>query len=186
LQDVIRLGTGVKALYLHRSDLAGKTGTTNNQMDAWFCGYNSNLVSTVWMGYDQSRSLYEHAFTAAVPMWAAFMQKTLQTQPIAPVQQPSNIITARIDKNTGLLTTSKNNTLFEFFEHGTEPKRLVNNNSALLQPSINNNIYNTANSAGVSNSASPLDTAVTEAAEKQDQDEEVFQQPQPASVDALY
>lgn len=129
LQEVIKRGTGVKALYLNRSDLSGKTGTTNNQMDAWFCGYNGNIVSTVWVGYDQPRSLYEQAFTAAVPMWADFTQKIFQNQPVAPIPRPANIITARISKKSGLLVGERGHgrdaaTMLEFFERGTEPKTI--------------------------------------------------------------
>jgi penicillin-binding protein 1A len=116
LLDVIQHGTGKNALVLHRSDLAGKTGTTNSQKDAWFSGFNSNLVAIAWIGFDKPRSLYEYAVNAALPMWIDFMKTALQNQAEASMLQPSDIITVRIDKTTGLLAEANNqNAIFEIF-----------------------------------------------------------------------
>ena len=116
MRDVIQHGTGRAALILHRNDLAGKTGTTNDQKDAWFSGFNSNLVVTTWMGFDQSQSLNEYAAQAVLPMWIDFMRTTLKNQPEAIMPQPNNIVTVRIDKKTGLLAQADDpDSMFEIF-----------------------------------------------------------------------
>jgi penicillin-binding protein 1A len=90
LKDVIRIGTGKKARRLRRSDIAGKTGTTNNQLDAWFAGYSPNIVTTVWVGFDRPRSLghKEYGGNTALPMWANFMSWALKGKAIAPFPNP--------------------------------------------------------------------------------------------------
>jgi penicillin-binding protein 1A len=103
LQDVIRRGTGTAALVLKRSDIAGKTGTTNDQKDAWFTGYNSQLVTTAWVGYDQPTSLGRREFggTAALPIWISFMGDALKDTELAPVPMPKGIVQMRVDPTTG-------------------------------------------------------------------------------------
>lgn len=102
LRDVIQSGTGQRAKVLERSDLAGKTGTTQNQVDAWFVGYNSDIVSVAWMGFDQQQlSLHEYGSQAALPMWIEFMQYALKDQPERPIEQPPGIVSVRIDPLTG-------------------------------------------------------------------------------------
>ena len=103
LQDVIRRGTGTAALVLKRSDIAGKTGTTNDQKDAWFTGYNSQLVTTAWVGYDQPTSLGRREFggTAALPIWISFMGDALKDTELAPVPMPKGIVRMRVDPTTG-------------------------------------------------------------------------------------
>ena len=116
LRDVIQHGTGRAAMILKRNDLAGKTGTTNDQKDAWFSGFNGNLVVTTWMGFDQSRSLYEYAARSALPMWINFMREALKNQSKATMPQPDDMITVRIDKNTGLLADANDpDSTFEIF-----------------------------------------------------------------------
>ncbi len=90
LKDVIRRGTGKKARRLGRSDIAGKTGTTNNQLDAWFAGYSPNIVTTVWVGFDNPRSLghKEYGGNTALPMWAYFMSWALKGKAISSFPQP--------------------------------------------------------------------------------------------------
>ena len=75
LQDVIKRGTGRRALALGRDDIAGKTGTTNDSIDSWFSGYNADLVTTVWAGFDQPQSLgrNEYGGTVALPIWMNYM-----------------------------------------------------------------------------------------------------------------
>lgn len=122
LQDVIRKGTGEGALVLKRNDVAGKTGTTNDQMDAWFSGYNSDLVATVWVGFDQPQSLYEYGAQAAIPVWVQFMQQALQGLPEHTMAEPSGIVTVRIDSKTGLLAGPNDpNAMFELFTQQTAP-----------------------------------------------------------------
>lgn len=101
LQDVIRYGTATAAKVLGRADLAGKTGTTSDYIDTWFSGFNSNLVATAWVGFDQPISIHEYGAKAALPMWISFMRVALAGQPESTMPQPPDIITARINPNTG-------------------------------------------------------------------------------------
>jgi len=124
LKDVIAHGTGrgVQAVGLKRNDLAGKTGTTNDQKDAWFAGFNSDLVTVVWVGYDQPRSLYEYAANAALPSWAEFMKLILTKKPEHHMPQPPGIVSARINPDTGNLTTHwDKQSIFEYFIDSTVP-----------------------------------------------------------------
>lgn len=108
LRDVIRRGTGRRALALGRADLAGKTGTSNDRRDAWFSGYNGELVATAWVGFDQERTLgeREEGSRTALPMWMYFMADALRGEPEAPLPRPPGIVTARIDPDTGQLTAA--------------------------------------------------------------------------------
>ena len=103
LQDVVRRGTAVRARALQRNDLAGKTGTTNDQKDAWFSGYNPDLVATAWVGFDQPATLgrREYGGTAALPIWMQFMGAALEGVPDRTIPMPSGLVTARIDPTTG-------------------------------------------------------------------------------------
>lgn len=94
LQDVIRVGTGRKALSLGRADLAGKTGTTNNAQDAWFAGYQRNMVALAWVGYDQPRSLGERETGGglALPIWIDFMQEALKKVPVSTPEMPASVL----------------------------------------------------------------------------------------------
>ena len=105
LRDVVRYGTGRKAMAMGRNDLAGKTGTTNNQVDAWFNGFSPKLVAISWVGFDSPRSLGRHETggRAALPMWINFMQKALLGQPEARLKKPLGMVTVKIDRKTGLL-----------------------------------------------------------------------------------
>jgi len=105
LRDVVRYGTGRKAMALGRHDLAGKTGTTNDQVDAWFNGFHPELVAISWVGFDAPRTLgrYETGGRAALPMWIDFMKIALEDVPEEPLQQPVDMITVQIDPDTGLL-----------------------------------------------------------------------------------
>ena len=123
LQDVIQTGTGRGALALKRSDIAGKTGTTQNQMDAWFTGFNQTLVASVWVGFDEPRSLEEYGSQAALPIWIKFMEKALQGVPETRPEQPRGIVTVRIDPRTGLLAhPGQGNAIFEIFKQGSLPR----------------------------------------------------------------
>jgi len=99
LQDVIKHGTGVKALSLKRTDLAGKTGTTNDSFDAWFCGYQPQIVAVAWMGFDQPRNLgnRETGGGLALPIWIGYMQHALKGVPMAQRTMPPGIITVNGD-----------------------------------------------------------------------------------------
>lgn len=103
LRDVIRVGTGRRALALGRSDLSGKTGTTNDQRDAWFSGFNADLVATVWVGFDQDRWLgaREEGGRTALPMWVYFMREALRDRPEHRLAMPEGVVTARVSASTG-------------------------------------------------------------------------------------
>ena len=102
--DVIRRGTGRRALVLGRSDLSGKTGTTNEARDTWFNGFNQNLVASVWVGFDQERPLGEgeEGARTAVPIWVYFMREALRTVPDRPRQRPAGLVQLTISARTGL------------------------------------------------------------------------------------
>jgi len=125
MQDVITRGTATKARVLGRRDLAGKTGTTNEQRDAWFNGYNQSIVANVWVGFDKNHKLgrRETGGKVALPAWIHFMQTALQDIPDKSPKMPSSMVTVRIDKTTGERTNSGGkNTMFEIFraEHAPE------------------------------------------------------------------
>ena len=105
MQDVISRGTGRKAREIGRSDLAGKTGTTNDQHDAWFSGFNGDIVATSWVGFDQHKPLgrREAGGIAALPIWIEFMQAALEGKAENTLSQPDGMVTLRIDPATGLL-----------------------------------------------------------------------------------
>jgi penicillin-binding protein 1A len=111
MQDVIKRGTGTKAKALGRNDLAGKTGTTNKQHDAWFSGFNGDVVATAWVGFDQNRPLgkREVGGTAALPIWMDYMRVALDGVAENSLQAPPGIVTMRIDPKTGLLVDQDSN-----------------------------------------------------------------------------
>jgi penicillin-binding protein 1A len=99
LQDVVKHGTGIRAMQLGRQDLAGKTGTTNDSIDAWFCGFHPTVVGIAWMGYDQPRSLgdRETGGGAALPIWMGYMGKVLKDVPEAVYTMPDNMVAVHIN-----------------------------------------------------------------------------------------
>jgi len=100
LQDVVKHGTGIRAMQLGRQDLAGKTGTTNDSIDAWFCGFHPTVVGIAWMGYDQPRSLgdRETGGGAALPIWMSYMEKILKDVPEASYTMPDNMVSLHINE----------------------------------------------------------------------------------------
>jgi len=125
MADVIRHGTGQRARALNRDDIAGKTGTTNDEHDAWFSGFNGSLVATVWTGFDQDRSLGagEQGARAALPTWVYFMHAALAGAPRSTVPLPEGIVTVRVDPASGLLASADNpNGIMEKFIEGNLPK----------------------------------------------------------------
>lgn len=123
LRDVITLGTGRRALELQRSDLAGKTGTTNGPRDAWFSGYAPTLVATAWVGFDDNSQLgrNEYGGSAALPIWINFMRDALADVADLPRQQPAGIVQAKIDPTTGLRVAPAEQGLEEFFKSDQLP-----------------------------------------------------------------
>nr|WP_194710080.1 penicillin-binding protein 1A [Pseudoalteromonas sp. S16_S37] len=142
-------GTGWRAQALKRRDLVGKTGTTNDSVDTWFSGFNRNVLTTVWVGFDDAgkplgRAAYntnlgsnqivgaESGATTAQPAWVEFMKVALTNQPDAPIEPPPGLISTRIDLKTGLLSNKNDHTSrFEYFISGTAPTKyaLDENNS---------------------------------------------------------
>ena len=104
LQDVVRSGTGARAASLGRKDLAGKTGTTNDYVDAWFAGYQQALVGVAWIGFDQPKKLgtNETGALAALPIWMGYMGRALKGVPEALPGAPPGVVSVRIDPETGL------------------------------------------------------------------------------------
>ncbi len=94
MQDVVNLGTASRARSLGRSDIAGKTGTTNDNVDAWFVGFNPNLVTAVYVGFDKPRSMGRAAFggTIALPIWVDYMKYALKGKPNVNVPTPKGVV----------------------------------------------------------------------------------------------
>ncbi|HVH83499.1 MAG TPA: penicillin-binding protein 1A [Steroidobacteraceae bacterium] len=110
MSDVIRHGTGRRALALGRDDLAGKTGTTNKAVDTWFNGFTENLVATVWVGFDQEHPLgeAEEGARTALPIWITFMREALRGVPEERRAMPDGIVSLRISPQTGELVSDEN------------------------------------------------------------------------------
>ena len=103
LRDVIRYGTAAKAMSLGRQDLAGKTGTTNDSNDAWFAGYNQNLVAVTWIGFDNPASLgdTETGGGAALPMWMYYMASALKGEKEQPLEMPPGVVAVALGNDVG-------------------------------------------------------------------------------------
>jgi len=130
LKDVVRRGTARAAKNaIPREDLAGKTGTTNDAVDAWFTGYNGDFVASAWVGYDSNSSLgaREYGGKAALPAWVEFMNTALDNKPTNNLPQPVGIVQVRIDPATGLLATSRTEgAKFEYFREDNVPTSFSN------------------------------------------------------------
>ena len=128
LQDVVKKGTARKAKKLNRDDLAGKTGTTNDQKDAWFSGYVDAMVATAWVGFDQPTTLGKNEFgsTAALPIWIDFMEIALKDVPQTQRQQPDDMVTIKIDEATGELARPGDaSAVEEIFRAERTPKQMA-------------------------------------------------------------
>ena len=133
LQDVVTRGTARRALVLKRGDIAGKTGTTNGPVDAWFSGYNRDVVTTTWVGFDNYTPLGKREFggTAALPIWINFMREALRDSPDLERPIPAGIVNVRIDPDTGLLAHSgQKNAISEYFREERVPKQGNGGNSS--------------------------------------------------------
>ena len=124
LRGVVRDGTGRRALSLNRADLAGKTGTTNDFEDAWFSGFNAEIATTVWVGFDKPADLgrNEHGSGLALPIWIDYMKTALENMPESHLEPPDNIVTQFIDVKTGeAVPEDSSDALQESFIAGTQP-----------------------------------------------------------------
>ena len=125
LQEAARRGTAKKVKELGRGDLAGKTGTTNEAESTWFTGFNESLVTTVWVGFDQPKSLGNREFgsSTALPIWMDFMQPNIDKLPKNKNLPPDGIVSIKIDKRTGLKAESDSrNSIFEYYLEEYLPK----------------------------------------------------------------
>lgn len=124
-QDVVRRGTGVRAYRaLGRDDLSGKTGTTDEQRDAWFSGFNRDIVTVVWVGFDKFTPLgkSETGSHAALPMWIDYMSVALAGTEEHSMARPDGLVNARIDPETGKLARADDpDAIFEVFQAGNVP-----------------------------------------------------------------
>lgn len=125
MEDVVKYGTGWRAKALGRP-VAGKTGTTNEYRDAWFVGFTPNIVSAVWVGFDDMRPLgyQETGARAASPIWVLFMKNFLTGEP-EEFSVPEGIVSRTIDPSTGLLSKDDHTGIKEYFKEGTEPKQFA-------------------------------------------------------------
>jgi penicillin-binding protein 1A len=124
MQDVVRMGTGHGAMVLKRNDLAGKTGTTNDIKDTWFVGFNPDVVTGVWMGFDQPVSMgkQESGGSSALPIWVDFMRLALKDKPDVGYTKPDSIVVRRIDSNSGeRLPDGQSGGINEFFDQNNLP-----------------------------------------------------------------
>lgn len=125
LRDVVQEGTARRARVLGRKDLAGKTGTTNDQRDAWFNGFTPDLVATSWVGFDQVKPLgaKETGSRAALPMWIEFMKEALKDLPEKQLQRPEGLVEVKINAETGELAAPGDpQAIFETFRSERAPK----------------------------------------------------------------
>ncbi len=161
LHDVIQRGTAKLAKNLGRRDLAGKTGTTQNQVDAWFAGYNPDIVAVTWVGFDQPQSLHEFGAQAALPMWMQFIQVALQGKLDIEPPQPPGIVSARIDLKTGRRAFPDNpNSMDEYFMLPYTPENITDNkeDTALDINSNNSSTNNNQNQDGAVDLGNNTDT----------------------------
>jgi len=135
LQDVVKHGTGIRAMQLGRQDLAGKTGTTNDSIDAWFCGFHPTVVGIAWMGYDQPRSLgdRETGGGAALPIWMGYMEKVLKDVPEAVYSMPDNMEAVHI--NDEGFRDDNSSWIEYFYQENVPPEHVLATPSEEIKPS---------------------------------------------------
>jgi penicillin-binding protein 1A len=123
MRDVVKVGTAARAASLGRQDLAGKTGTTNDHIDAWFAGYMGRLVAVSWIGFDVPANLgpNETGGQAALPIWMAYAAKVLKDVPETEYPQPPGVVAVNIDPLTGLREPSGASRTLEFFYQESQP-----------------------------------------------------------------
>jgi penicillin-binding protein 1A len=117
MRDVIRMGTAARAARLGRSDLAGKTGTSNEFVDAWFCGYSPELVAIAWIGFDTPQTLgrNETGAQAALPIWMGYMGAVLKGVSEQPLVQPNGVVAMRVNPDTGLRVADAKEGIVDYF-----------------------------------------------------------------------
>lgn len=146
MRDVIRRGTGVRANRLGRPDLSGKTGTSNDRRDAWFAGFNADVVATTWIGFDQDRPLggREEGSRTALPVWIHFMEQVLPSMPVSAQPQPGGMTTVRISTETGELAgPGESSFMFETFRTEFAPRPDYSNDPSDIDLDPFNNVDET-------------------------------------------
>jgi len=136
LRDVVQFGTARRALELNRKDLSGKTGTTNDQRDAWFSGFNTQVVAVSWVGFDKFLPLgsAETGSRAALPIWIDYMRTALAGMPESILDRPPGLVFARIDPQTGKLAPPEStNAIFEVFSSKYTPKEITDSISGTVR-----------------------------------------------------
>jgi penicillin-binding protein 1A len=124
MQDVVEQGTGTRVRSIGRP-VAAKTGTTNDMRDAWFIGFTPSLVTGIWVGFDQEKSLgkQEVGGRAAAPIWLYFMEKALQGKPVEVFPVPEGIVFVKVDPKTGaVVNAGAKGAILESFLEGTTPE----------------------------------------------------------------
>jgi penicillin-binding protein 1A len=123
MRDVVRYGTAARAMALGRQDLAGKTGTTNDHIDAWFAGFMGRLVAVSWIGFDTPTNLgpNETGGQAALPIWMAYAGKVLKGVPETEFPTPSGVVAVNINPVTGLREPSGSSRTTEYFYQESQP-----------------------------------------------------------------
>lgn len=123
MQDVVRKGTATRARSIGRSDLAGKTGTTNDAFDAWFAGFNPTQVAVAWIGFDKPKSLGhdETGGKAALPIWVEYMTSALKGVPDLPYRVPSGVQAVKVDAETGTPVADDEEGYYDYFYHEYMP-----------------------------------------------------------------
>jgi penicillin-binding protein 1A len=144
MRDVVRAGTAARAMQLGRQDLAGKTGTTNDNVDAWFCGFNASMVAIAWIGFDQPKTLgtNETGAVAALPIWMSFMGKVLKGVPELPLLQPDGIAVAHVNPETGFREADDRSGIVEYFYSEFPPKTREDNLAPAGTPRVPGEIRN--------------------------------------------
>jgi len=128
MKEVVTHGTGHEAKNLGRP-AAGKTGTTNDSLDAWFMGFTPNVVTGVWVGFDNQKSIGpgETGARVALPIWLSFMKEAVKPYPVSDFAVPPGVVFASIDANTGKLAASNSSlAIREAFIEGTQPTETSN------------------------------------------------------------
>jgi penicillin-binding protein 1A len=117
MRDVVRMGTAARAMRLGRGDLAGKTGTTNDFIDAWFCGFNPTLVAVAWIGFDQPQTLgrNETGGAAALPIWMGYMGSVLKGVAEQPFTPPPGVLALRVSPETGMRISDGEGGVVDYF-----------------------------------------------------------------------
>ena len=175
MRDVIRRGTGIRAnRALRRSDLSGKTGTSNDGRDAWFAGFNRKVVAIVWVGYDDHTPLgpKEEGSRTALPIWIEFMRLVILGTPLDQMPMPEGIISVRINKSTGCPATSADpleDVMFEEFREDRVPEC----EAAEAQPDIFNSADDLEDPT-VNDPAEPFEVDTDGSAEESEDEESLF------------